>query len=192
MGEMRLHRLRLPGSAGAVLFLSTRASILEFISIYSILGLHRKEAMAMGTLRFAALQTRPPEVLDVTRLTVAELQPLVPPFEAAFQAHLASWRLDGKLRPARRYTTDTNCPLRTPEDRLWCILVDLKTYPRQVVQGGCSAGASARRLSGFMASGWCCGRRCARWGRPRPGPVTALAQRLGVAEAPALAPPPPL
>jgi hypothetical protein len=89
----------------------------------------------MGTLRFADVQTRPTEVLDLTSLTWEELQPLVPPFEAAFQAHMAAWRLDGKPRTARRYTTDQNCPLPTPEDRLLFILVYLKTYPLQVVQG---------------------------------------------------------
>jgi hypothetical protein len=60
---------------------------------------------------------------------------LVPPSEAAFQAHMAAWRLDGRPRTARRDTTDTNCPLPTPEDRLLCILIHLKTYPLQVVQG---------------------------------------------------------
>jgi hypothetical protein len=89
----------------------------------------------MGSLRFADLQTRPTEVLDLTSLTVAEFQQLVPPFEAAFQAHMAEWRLDGRPRTARRYTTDQNCPLPTPEDRLMCILVYVKTYPLQVVQG---------------------------------------------------------
>jgi hypothetical protein len=89
----------------------------------------------MGTLRFADLQNRPTEVLDLTSLTVEEFQPLVPPFEAAFQAHLAHWRLDGRPRTARRYTTYKNCPLPTPEDRLLFILVYLKTYPLQVVQG---------------------------------------------------------
>jgi Helix-turn-helix of DDE superfamily endonuclease len=89
----------------------------------------------MGTLRFADLQSRPTEVLDFTSLTVKALRELVSPFEAAFQAHMAEWRLDGRPRTARRYTTDQNCPLPTPEDRLLCILVYLKTYPLQVVQG---------------------------------------------------------
>jgi DDE superfamily endonuclease len=55
----------------------------------------------MGTLRFADLQTRPMEVLDLTSLTVDEFRPLVPPFEAAFQAHMAEWHLDGQPRTAR-------------------------------------------------------------------------------------------
>jgi len=74
-------------------------------------------------------------VLDLTSLTVDEFRQLVPPFEAAFQAHMARWRLDGQPRTARRYTTDKNCPLPMPEDRLLCILVYLKTYRLQVVQG---------------------------------------------------------
>ena len=71
----------------------------------------------------------------MTSLTVDEFQRLVPPFEAAFEAHMAEWRLDGRPRTARRYTTYTNCPLPTPEDRLLFILVYLKAYPLQVVQG---------------------------------------------------------
>ena len=71
----------------------------------------------------------------MTSLTADEFRQLVRAFEAAFQAHMADWCLDGKPRTARRYTTDQNCPLPTPEDRLLCILVDLKTSPLQVVQG---------------------------------------------------------
>ena len=89
----------------------------------------------MGNLRFTDLQTRPLEVLDLTSLTVAEFRCLVPPFEAAFQAHMVRWRFDGQPRTVRRYTTYKNCPLPTPEERLLFILTYLKTYPLQVVQG---------------------------------------------------------
>jgi DDE superfamily endonuclease len=58
--------------------------------------------MAMGTCRFADLQTRSTEVLDWTSLTVGEFPPLVPPVEAAFQAHMTRWCRDGKPRTARR------------------------------------------------------------------------------------------
>ena len=85
----------------------------------------------MGTLRFADLETRSTEVLDLTSLTLDEFRPLVPPFETAYQAHMVAWRLDGQPRTARRYTTYQNCPLPTPEDRLLFILVYLKTYPLQ-------------------------------------------------------------
>jgi Helix-turn-helix of DDE superfamily endonuclease len=89
----------------------------------------------MGSLRFTDIQPRPTEVLDLTSLTLDEFQRLVPPFEAAFQAYMAQWRLDGRPRTARRYTTYHNCPLPTPEDRLLFILVYLKPDPLQVVQG---------------------------------------------------------
>jgi Helix-turn-helix of DDE superfamily endonuclease len=163
------------------------AYIVELISIYGILGLQGKEATTMGTLRFADLRTRPTEVLDLTSLTVNEFQQLVPPFEATFQAHMAHWRLDGKPRTARRYTTYKNCPLPTPEDRLLFLLVYLKTYPLQVVQG---------RLFGMGQS------KAHQWihvllvvlratlralGDAPSRSLTELAQRLGVAEADAAA-----
>src|SRR6266700_4892503 len=89
----------------------------------------------MASLRFADLQTRPTEFLDFTSLTLDEFRQLIPPFEAAFHAHMAVWRLDGKPRTARRFRVYKNCPLPTPEDRLFFILVYLKTYALQVVQG---------------------------------------------------------
>src|SRR5207342_3822483 len=89
----------------------------------------------MAGLRFADVQVRPTEFLDFTSLTLDEFQQLVPSFEAAFQAHMAAWRFDGKPRTARRFTVYKNCPLPTPEDRLLFILVYLKAYALQVVQG---------------------------------------------------------
>ena len=55
----------------------------------------------MASVRFANLQARPTEFLDFTSLTLEEFQALVPPFEAAFQAHMAAWRLDGNPRTTR-------------------------------------------------------------------------------------------
>ena len=81
----------------------------------------------MGHLRFTDLQTHPIEALDLTSLTLNEFRQLVPPFEAAFQAHMAEWRLDGQPRTARRSTTDRTCPLPTPEDRWRVMLVYRKT-----------------------------------------------------------------
>src|SRR2546425_9943579 len=89
----------------------------------------------MAGLRFAELHSRPMEFLDFTSVTLDEVQQLVPPFEAAFQARMATWRLDGKPRTARRFTVYQNCPLPTPEDRLLFILAYVKTYALQVVQG---------------------------------------------------------
>src|SRR5712691_10953514 len=89
----------------------------------------------MAGVRFTELQSRPMEFLDFTSVTLAEFQQLVPPFETAFQCHMAAWRMDGNPRTARRFTVYKNCPLRTPEDRLLFILASLKTYALPVVQG---------------------------------------------------------
>src|SRR5262249_49795061 len=68
-------------------------------------------------------------------LLEGQFQQLVPPFEAAFHARMAAWRLDGKPRTARQFAVYKNCPLPTPEDRLLFILAYLKTSALQVVQG---------------------------------------------------------
>jgi hypothetical protein len=137
----------------------------------------------MAGLRFTALQSRPMEFLDFTSLTLDEFQQLVPPFEAAFQARMAAWRMDGKPRTARRFTVYKNCPLPTPEDRLLFILVYLKTYALQVVQGrlfGMVQGKANQwihvLLPALLAALRALGDAPAR-------SLTALAQRLGVSEA---------
>src|SRR5207245_7274090 len=92
-------------------------------------------ASAMAGLRCTDVQSRPTEFLALTSLTLDEFQQLVPPFEAAFHARMAAWRLDGKPRTARRFSVYQNCPLPTPEDRLFFLLTSLKTSALQVVQG---------------------------------------------------------
>jgi hypothetical protein len=89
----------------------------------------------MAGVRFADVQSRPTEFLDCTSLTLDELQQLVPPFAAVFQAHMAAWRLDGKPRTARQFGVDKNCPLPTAEDRRFFLLTYLKPYSLHVVQG---------------------------------------------------------
>jgi Helix-turn-helix of DDE superfamily endonuclease len=89
----------------------------------------------MASVRFADGQSRPTEFLDYTSLTLGEFQQLVPPFEAAFQAPMAAWRLEGKPQTPRRLSVSQNCPLPTPEDRRFFLLTYLKTYSLQVVQG---------------------------------------------------------
>ena len=89
----------------------------------------------MASVQFSDVQARPTELLDLTSVTLDEFQQLIPPFEAAFQAPMAAWRLDGKPRTARRFSVYQNCPLPTPEDRLLFILAYIKTYSLQVVQG---------------------------------------------------------
>src|SRR5438105_6253887 len=145
----------------------------------------------MAGLRFTELQSRPMEFLDFTSLTLEEFQQLVSPFEAAFHARMTAWRMDGKPRTARRFTVDTNCPLPTPEDRLLFILVSLKTYALQVVQGRWFGMVQSKAnqwihllLPALLAALRALGDAPAR-------SLTALAQRLGVVEAdmaPLLAP----
>jgi hypothetical protein len=136
----------------------------------------------MAGIRFTELQSRPIEFLDLTSVTLDEFQQLVPPFEAAFHARMAVWRMDGKLRTARRFTVYKNSPLPTPEDRLFFLLTYLKTYALQVVHG---------RLFGMVQG------KANRWihvllpvllatlralGDAPTRSLTTLAQRLGVAE----------
>jgi hypothetical protein len=89
----------------------------------------------MPGLRFSIMQSKPIELLDLTSLTLDEFQLLVAPFEAAFQDYMREWRLDGKPRTTRSYTTYATCPLPFAEDRLLFILVYLKTNPLQVAHG---------------------------------------------------------
>src|SRR3954470_9155578 len=137
----------------------------------------------MAGLRFPDLQSRPLEFLDFTSVTIDEFQQLVPPFEAAFHARMAAWRMDGKPRTARWFTVYKNCPLLTPEDRLLFILVYLKTYALQVVHGrlfGMVQGKANQwihaLLPALLAALRALGDAPAR-------SLAALAQRLGVSEA---------
>ena len=137
----------------------------------------------MAGLRFTDLQSRRTEFLDFTSLTLDEFQQLVPPFEAAFHARMTAWRMDGKPRTARQFSVYKNCPLPTPEDRLLFILVYLKTYALQVVQGrlfGMVQGKASQwihvLLPVLLAALRALGDAPAR-------SLTALAQRLGVSEA---------
>jgi hypothetical protein len=88
----------------------------------------------MAGVRFTAVPSRPTEFLDFTSMTLEELQHLVPPFETAFHAPMAAWRLDGKPRTARQCTVYKHCPLPTPEDRLFFILTSLKTSARKTLR----------------------------------------------------------
>jgi hypothetical protein len=141
----------------------------------------------MAGVRFADLQSRPTEFLDFTSLTLDEFHQLVPPFEAAFQAHMAAWRLDGKSRTARQFSVYNNCPLPTPEDRLLFILAYVKTYSLQVVQGRLFGMGQSKAnqwihvlLPVLLAALRTLGDAPAR-------SLSALAQRLGVTEADAAA-----
>jgi len=137
----------------------------------------------MAHLQFSDVQDRPTEFLDLTSLTLDEFQQLVPPFEAAFQTHMALWRLDGKPRTARQFAVYKNCPLPTPEDRLFFLLTYLKTYSLQVVQGRLFGMGQSKAnqwihvlLPALLAALRTLGDAPAR-------SLAALAQRLGVSEA---------
>ena len=137
----------------------------------------------MASVRCIDVQACPTEFLDLTSLTLDEFQLLVPPFEAAFHAQMASWCLDGKPRTARRFTVYKNCPLATPEDRLFFILVYLKTYALQVVHGRLFGMGQSKAnpwmhvlLPALLAA-------LRRLGDAPARSLTALAQRLGVSEA---------
>jgi hypothetical protein len=123
------------------------------------------------------------EFLDCTSVTLDEFQQLLPPFEAAFHARMAAWRMDGKPRTARRFPVYNNCPLPTPEDRLFFILTSLKTYALQVVHGRLFGMVQGKAnpwihvlLPALLAALRALGDAPART-------LTALAQRLGVSEA---------
>ena len=138
----------------------------------------------MAGVRFADVQSRPAEFLNLTSLTLEEFQVLVAPFEAAFQEHMAAWRLDGKTRTARRFTVYRTCPLATPEDRLFFLLTYLKTYAVQVVQGRLFGMGQSKAnqwihvlLPALLAALRTLGDAPTR-------SLTALAQRLGVSEGP--------
>ena len=142
----------------------------------------------MTGVRFADVQARPAEFLNLTSLTLEEFEVLVAPFEAAFQDHMAAWRLDGKPRTARRFTVYRTCPLATPEDRLFFLLTYLKTYAVQVVQGRLFGMSQSKAnqwihvlLPALLAALRGLGDAPAR-------SLTALAHRLAVSEGP-LAPP---
>jgi len=140
----------------------------------------------MAAIRFSDVQARPTEFLDLTSLTLDEFDQLIPPFEEAFQHHMARWRLDGKPRTSRQFSVYKNCPLPTLQDRLFFLLTYLKTYSLQVVQG---------RLFGMGQS------KANKWihillpalqvalrtlGDSPARSLAALAQRLGVSEAQAV------
>ena len=137
----------------------------------------------MASVRFLDVQARPTEFLDCTSLTLDEFQQLLPPFEAAFQAPMATWRLDGTPRTARQFAVYKNCPLPTPEDRLLFILAYVKTYSLQVVQGRLFGMGQSKAnqwihvlLPVLLAALRALGDAPAR-------SLPALAQRLGVSEA---------
>jgi hypothetical protein len=135
----------------------------------------------MAGVRFTALQSRPLECLECTRVTRAEFQQRVPPCEAALQGRLAARRREGTPRTARRCPVSTPCPLPTPAARLGCRLTSLQT---EALQGGHGrlCGMVPGQAPQWMHVLWpalLAARRAL--GAAPPRALTALAQRRGVA-----------
>jgi hypothetical protein len=88
-----------------------------------------------GVSRLCYGELSPNQVLDMTSLVPEELEQLVPPFEAEFQEHMSKWRIDRKPRTKRSFAVYKNCPLPTAHERLFFLLVYLKTLPIQASHG---------------------------------------------------------
>jgi hypothetical protein len=58
----------------------------------------------MASVRCTDVPACPTAFLDFMSLTLDEFQQLVPPFEVAFHAPMAAWRLDEKPRTARQFS----------------------------------------------------------------------------------------
>ena len=142
----------------------------------------------MAGVRFSDVQFRPTEFLDLTSLTPDEFEQLIPPFENAFQAHMTQWRLDGKPRTARQFSVYKNCPLPTPQDRLFFLLTYLKTYSLQVVQGRLFGMGQSKANQWIHVLLPCLQTALHRLGDSPARCLSALAPRLGVTVAEASAP----
>jgi len=89
--------------------------------------------------------------------------------------------MDGKPRTARRFTVYKNCPLPTPEDRLFFLLTYLKTYALQVVHGrlfGMVQG-KANQWIHVLLPALLAALRTSAMPRPAPCPPRPAARRLG-------------
>jgi Helix-turn-helix of DDE superfamily endonuclease len=136
----------------------------------------------MAAIQFNDVQARPTEFLDLTSLTPDEFELPIPPFEEAFQAHMARWRLDGRPRTARQFSVYKNCPLPTPQDRLFFLLTYLKTYSLQIVQGRLFGMGQSKANQWIHVLLPCLQTALHRLGDTPARSLTALAERLGVSE----------
>ena len=112
---------------------------------------------------------------DARRVSAAH-----PAFEAAFQAHRprgASWQ---RLRTARQFSVYKNCPLPTPEDRLFFILTYLKTYSLQVVQGRLFGMGQSKANQWIHVLLPASSRRCVPVAMPLPAPSPHYARGSGL------------
>jgi hypothetical protein len=131
---------------------------LEFITIWVILCLSRKEAQPM--LRYADLLTHTTDVLDLTSLTVEEFQALVPPLR---RPSWGTWPTGPCTGGAGR--RDAIRPIRIvpcrPRKIACCSCWSTSSrILRNCCMGACSACANPRPRSGFMSYCPCCATRC--------------------------------
>ena len=75
------------------------------------------------------------DFLALTGYTREEFDALLPHFEAAFLERMHTHCVDGKPRSQRRYSSYQNSPLPRSCDKLFFILMYLKTNNLQTVQG---------------------------------------------------------
>lgn len=134
----------------------------------------------MGNLRYSEIKKNPIKVLDWTSLLPEEFEELVVRFEEEYQSYMSRWRLDGKPRTARRYTTYSNCPLPTKEDRLLFILVYVKTHPLQIVQGELFGIAQCKASQWIHVLLQVLGNTLRGMGESPARSVGELAKRLGI------------
>jgi len=124
----------------------------------------------MAGLRFTDLQSRPMEFLDFTSLTLDEFQQLVSPFEAAFHARMAAWRMDGKPRLLVSLPSTKTAPCR--HQKIGCSSYSPTSRPMRSrwCTGAYSAWSRAKLISGSTSSCRRCSRHCAPSAMPRLAP----------------------
>lgn len=89
----------------------------------------------MKMLFYCNVKTNPAVFTSFTGLGVAEFEDLLPHFEKAWAAHREECRVTDQERHRKAGGGAVPTTLRTPEDRLFFILVYVKLYPLQAVLG---------------------------------------------------------
>ena len=97
-------------------------------------------------LRYQDICTKKSRFLALTGLYVEEFVVLLTYFQEAFDLSMQHATITGEKREYRRYTTYSNSPLPTMEDKLLFILVYLKHNLHQEIQG-CLFGMSQTNVS---------------------------------------------
>ena len=110
---------------------------------------------------------RPTEVLDLTSLTVHEFAQVVPPFEDAFQAHMAGASMEAAHR-ASLYDLQELSPPHAGGSALVHPGVCEDVSRSKSCRDDSSGWAKARPISGSMSCWSSCGRRYGLWGCPCP------------------------